>query len=667
MKSIRTKITFAVSIICIAVLIISSSISYIISYRAIISKSEHEITALSDKYAELINGWFDGQSKIINEISDTLGTMDLSDNQKVLSYLESKVKSNPFTSDVYLGFADKRFLDGSGWTPPAGFDCTVRPWYKTAVEKKALFFTEPFLDMTTNKMVISAVKPIIKDGNVVAVLSSDISMDMLTNILNEAKPVNNSYAFLLDNNKNIIVHQNKEFLPTEKALTNASKVMDGEFAKIITNDLNSISTLKDYDGDNKYFVTSNIRTTDWTVGFAVPTSELTGPLRSLLISFGYVGLGCLAIVFIASAFISRKITNPILSLNKTVDRFANFDLSENHESDYLLKYKDEVGQLARSFRKMEIELVTLIKEILNDSQEMSAASEELCATAEEIASKAESVNSAISQITDAIHDNSAASEEITASIEEVDSSIHELSARAVEGSDNANKSKDNALTVIDKGKKSIVENQNIYEEKKQKIVKAIEEGKVVDNIKVMANTISGIAEQINLLALNAAIEAARAGEAGKGFSVVADEVRKLAEQSSEAVSGIQDTIVKVQSAFKNLSSNSNEVLVFINDNVNPEFEGFREMGNQYYNDAQFVSGITGEISAMVQQLNATVTQVSKAAQDMAESAQSSSEGTEVIRESMNETTQGIEQVAMTAQSQAQLAQKLNEMVQKFKI
>ncbi|OPJ61958.1 methyl-accepting chemotaxis protein [Clostridium oryzae] len=99
-----------------------------------------------------------------------------------------------------------------------------------------------------------------------------------------------------------------------------------------------------------------------------------------------------------------------------------------------------------------------------------------------------------------------------------------------------------------------------------------------------------------MLSLNTAIEAARAGQHGKGFAVVAEEVRKLADQSSEAVQNVKSIIDRVEKSFGDLSQNSNELLRFMENEVNSQFKDFLKIGNQYYNDAELSNGLSDMVN-----------------------------------------------------------------------
>lgn len=374
-------------------------------------------------------------------------------------------------------------------------------------------------------------------------------------------------------------------------------------------------------------------------------------------------VGAFVAILLMSYILIRSIMVPLRKIKEYAERLAIYDFS----NPILITRKDEFGQTAVALNMAQENVNTLVKAIMEKSQDLGAASEELSATVEEISSKAITIDQAVNNIAAAMQESSATSEEISASIQEVDSSVNILSSKAMEGSNNATQSKERSIEVKNNSQKAIKETREMYVEKQEKMQKAIQDGKVVDSIKVMAETIGGIAEQTNLLALNAAIEAARAGEQGKGFAVVAEEVRTLAEQSSEAVINIQDTITKVQLAFNSSISTGGDILEFVNKNVNEQFNNYSEVGNKYYNDSDFVSNMSEEIAAMSEEITATVGQVSQAVQNMAETSQKSSEEAEMIKDNMYETTKAIEQVALTAQGQAELAQKLSDMVQKFKL
>lgn len=379
--------------------------------------------------------------------------------------------------------------------------------------------------------------------------------------------------------------------------------------------------------------------------------------------FIIITVSALIVAILLGTFISSIISKRLKKVVDLAKALENNDLSKEINSDD----KDEIGDLFKSLNSAMKNIKLLISQIMESASNMNSTSEELSATTEEMSLKMDLVNESVKQISLGCEQLSATTEEVNATTENIGESIESVTQKANSANADAKEIEVKAKKIKDGADNSFTIATKLYVEKQAGILNAISEGKVVSEVKIMADEIGNIATQTNLLALNAAIEAARAGEQGKGFAVVADEVKKLAEESSKAVGKIQEITSKVEKAFENLSNNSQEVLTFIDNTVTPDYKLFVDTGKQYGHDAVDFSNTSEDIGSSMNVINESISEVRCAIENVSATAQESAANSQDILVSVDESTEAIKELTKAAQAQAEQAEKLNQMIQKFKL
>ncbi|MCR6514708.1 methyl-accepting chemotaxis protein [Clostridium sp. LY3-2] len=235
-----------------------------------------------------------------------------------------------------------------------------------------------------------------------------------------------------------------------------------------------------------------------------------------------------------------------------------------------------------------------------------------------------------------MEETAASTEEMTATTNEIESSVETIAEKAHFGAKAAMDIKSRANNLKENFLKAREDGVNVYNDNKQSLESALEEAKSVEEIKSLAVTIMQITDQTNLLALNAAIEAARAGEAGKGFAVVADEIRNLAENSKEAVEKIQEIIVKVTTSVKSLSCSANDMMEFVNINVQKDYETMLNATDKYNEDAEFVKNMVDEFDNASNQIVLAIKEMVEVSDNISKASTEGANGTTNIAEKSNE-------------------------------
>lgn len=365
------------------------------------------------------------------------------------------------------------------------------------------------------------------------------------------------------------------------------------------------------------------------------------------------------------------IIKTISYVTKNIKKVNSFALSLA-EGDFTteeidIKTEDELGQMGDNLNKMLRENKQIIQSVADSSREISSESESLHTTTIELSENYNKVEDAIKTINEEVMTTSAAIEELNASVEEVNAALDVL----VDEADNSYKISSDIKYRVKKIETNTLESYNkavnLSKVHEDNLNKSIENAKVVAMIGTMAEAISSIAEQVNLLSLNASIEAARAGEQGRGFAVVASEIGSLANETSDTVKQIIETTQKVEGAFSKLTDDSKEMLLFINENVTPDYQTFVNASKQYGNDADNIEELSNKLAEMSANIKNILQEVGKTVVSIAESSQNTSENSGEIIDNIDKVSDILNNISKLVVNEKNVSDSLSEVIQKFKL
>lgn len=271
-------------------------------------------------------------------------------------------KGKHFMSYAYRENDSIKFKSNMG----SKYDYFSMPWYTIPITEKVPVWSEPYYDKAATHRLITTFSYPFKDeaGNIVGVVTADISIDYFSAMIHKIKPYENAYAYMLSKKAAYLAHPKKERILQINYFSATESMKDVETIHNIGNNMLAGKTGREEflndEGNKAYVFYAPIPTTSWSVGIVVSKEEILKELNRVKTKSTILrGISMILIFGFIFYFMRRIVANlPKISSAAKIIAQGNFD-SELP----MIKTNDEIQELRDSFEFMRCSIKKYVQDL----------------------------------------------------------------------------------------------------------------------------------------------------------------------------------------------------------------------------------------------------------------------------------------------------------------
>ncbi len=278
----------------------------------------------------------------------------------------------PYIKRENDGLAERIFLGES-----KTYEYHSMSWYAEAVSKNEAVWSEPYFGQLGGVATTSYTVPIHDNkGVVIGAIIADVSLDWITDWIDNYNPYPNSRTYTLSRKGYFISHSNDEHILTETYSDVAQRLgidfIDQEGKKMLAGE--SGYGEFDFKGQPCYAFYQPIANTGWSVGTISLKADIYGEMNKIIRLFWIVVIAALMLIFIFIVSVIRKAVKPLHQFAESTKEIARGDFNIELPE---IRTRDEMYHLREAFVNMQSSLSKYVDELESTTKERTRVASEL--------------------------------------------------------------------------------------------------------------------------------------------------------------------------------------------------------------------------------------------------------------------------------------------------